>query len=111
MKNKLILIQNDVFDISERVKNLDRQYQIFYNRGTSRYEVHHSKCFPTLQVVLPYESLDCRALDYLAKTKISNIDAIMQEIETNNQQVEKHNQNQLLENGYEALESYLLKNT
>ena len=91
MKN-LIEIKNDCYFISQRLKEIDKSYQIFYNLKRKVYEVHSSKqeknsyCF-----TVPYDELDERTLFYALKTRIENKDKIIKEIEQNNLEIEKKN--------------------
>lgn len=98
MRKNLVAITNDLFDIASRVRSMNNNYKIFYNRGTTKYELHCQGCVPTLQLVLPYSQLDTRAIDYIAKTRVSNLDKIIEEITTNNEKVEKQISNQIIQN-------------
>ncbi len=85
MKN-LIKVENDCCFICQRIKEVDPSYQIFYNTSTSSYEVHSSEqvknsyCFK-----VPYPQLDARVIEFAYKTKVANIDALIAEIDKNNQ--------------------------
>lgn len=84
MKN-LIKIECDVFGIVKRLKRIDESYCVFYNTSSKRYEVHsmqqerNSFCFS-----LPYESLDERAIGHAFKTRTTNMDLLLKEIERDN---------------------------
>ena len=85
MKN-LIKIDCDCYFISQRIKEVDPSYEIYFNTDTKSYEVHsnqqvkNSYCFK-----VPYQTLDERTITFAHKTKVENMDAVIKEIERNNQ--------------------------
>lgn len=101
----LVKIENDVFDIASRLKEIDSDYFVIYNRTKKRYEIHNEKQKPTLALVVPYNGLDSRTIGYVLKTKISRIDEIVREIDEHNEKVEK----QKFDSSIERL-SYKTKN-
>lgn len=86
-----VIITHDVFDISKRIKNLDVNYYIVYDTRLCRYEIHNSKYSNTLCLVLPFDCLDCRAIEYVRKSE--NVEECLNEIEINNQRINQHKQN------------------
>ena len=89
MKNKrLIPVENDLFYVADRIKSIDDKYKIYYNGESRKFEVHNAED-DSLQVVLPYGQLDSRAVDYVRKTRIERIDALLEEIERVNAEAEK----------------------
>ncbi len=82
-----IEIENDVYYISSRLKEIDREYRLRYNLRRSCYEVHcldqkDSYCF-----TVPFDQLDERTLLFALKTRRENRDKIIKEIEKNNEDV------------------------
>ncbi len=77
-------IENDCYFICQRLKEIDPSYEVFYKNG--RYEVHsfeqvkNSYCF-----TVPFGELDSRTIDFALKTRSSNREKIIAEIEKNNQ--------------------------
>lgn len=71
-------IENDVHNIAKRVKKIDSGYEIYFNDVTKEYELHHKKQREDwgngLLLVLPFERLDKRAVDYVLKTRACNVD-------------------------------------
>lgn len=103
MNNK-ILIENDVHDIACRLKGLDENYKIYFNVGTSKFEIHNMKFRPTLQVVSPYKQLDIRTYLYVCKTQVKNLDKILDEINQSNLRLEKENQYRIVQKAAESFE-------
>ena len=91
MKN-LVKIENDVYFISQRLKDIDSSYELYYNVISGCYEVHSfaqhgsSYCFK-----VPYNCLDERTLFFAKKTRSENRDEIIKELEQNNQRIYQKN--------------------
>ncbi len=91
MRNYL-LIDNDVYFISQRIKEIDKRYFILFNMSKNKYEIHSlgqmggSYCF-----TLPYKHLDERAIFYTLKTRCENVEKIIKEIDQENIKLEKNN--------------------
>lgn len=80
-----IKIENDLFGIENRLKNIDSDYAVFYDNRKHRFELHNMRLRPTLQVVLPYSRLDKRALDYALKTQVKIVLEEILSIDAHNQ--------------------------
>lgn len=82
---RLIKIENDCCFVAQRIKEVDKSYEIYFNLDNNSYEVHSSEqvkntyCFK-----VPYSVLDGRTIDFAYKTKVANIDEIIKEIDKNN---------------------------
>ena len=94
---RLLRLESDVFFITERLKEIDQSYEVYYNLETLSFEVHsslqphNSYCFK-----VPYDCLDERTLFYALKTRSENRDLLIKEIEKNNQYIyEKNIKNQV----------------
>lgn len=102
--DKLLEIKDDLFDISSRIKSIDGNYKIYFNRGTCRYELHNSSKTPSFQAVFPHTSLDKRALDFARQSAIKNKEHILAEIDAHNARLEKQRQDELIQRTMESLE-------
>jgi len=103
----MMQINRDLFRIGERLKKINPAYRVFYNNRARRYEVHTVKSPDAVGVtpftkggfrgrektnfefIIPYETLDCRTLDYALKTRRQNAHQIEQEINANNESVKQ----------------------
>lgn len=103
--NNLCAVENDLFDIANRIKNLDPDYVIYRNRQTNKFELHNTRYKPSLQLVLPYDELDMRSINYAVSTRIENIKKVAEEIEKENQKLEKQNCEKLQEEILEKVEN------
>lgn len=83
---KLILITNDLYDISARLRAINDDYRLYYNGEKRRYEVHSAKrC--ALQFVVPYDELDARTVAYAMYSRVENADTVFRDIERNNKEI------------------------
>ena len=84
--SKLINISSDNYFISQRLKEIDKSYQIFFNIASNSYEVHSSdQCKNSFCFKVPYSTLDERTLLYAKKTRSENRDKLIAEIEKSNE--------------------------
>lgn len=80
-----IRINSDVYDICNRIRDIDRDYLIVFDTNKDLYEVHNlsqvgsSYCF-----TIPYKYLDSRVLDMTNETMSKNIDTILARIDNDN---------------------------
>ena len=75
---KLEKINHDLFDISKRLKSIDRRYDLFFNRENNRYEIYANGA---MQMALPFERQEERAKSYARKTRLENLEKNIAEIE------------------------------
>ena len=100
-----LLIKSDLFNITKRIKQIDKKYFIVFNKKTKKFEVHYKRNSSTLELVLPFDRLDKRTLDFVLKTKMENKQKLIEEMEKNNQKLEdEKNRNMLDEATYKAKE-------
>ena len=78
-------VRHDLFNIAARLKSVDRRYELFFNRKKNRYEIYANGA---MQMALPLERLDARALSYARKTRLENLEKIIAEIEEENARLE-----------------------
>ena len=87
-----IQINFDVYNISKRIKDIDRDYYVVYDTSKQKFEVHNSKQIgSTYCLTLPYCELDERSLDYVLKTQSTNVEEILEKIENDNKILESTN--------------------
>lgn len=87
MNNK-ILIKSDVFNINERIKQIDDGYFIIFDVFKKHFEIHNEKQIKNSYCLTWKKELDSRVLEYVEKTIIKNSEKILSEIEENNKKVE-----------------------
>lgn len=100
-----IKICEDVFNISKRIKDIDRDYYVVYNTSKQVFEIHNSsQKGSSYCLTLPYDELDERALKYVLKTQSANIDEILYNLETENNLRESANKSSAFSQIYSVLE-------
>ncbi|MGN1213218.1 MAG: hypothetical protein ACI4TZ_04165 [Christensenellales bacterium] len=92
------LIKNDLFNIVNRLKSIDKKYFIVYNCKKHKYEVHYRRAKNTYELTVPYDKLDARTISLVQKTKIENQRQFLESIERENQILQQKNKNEILEN-------------
>jgi len=98
-------LESDVYNISKRIKKIDKDYYVVLNTSTGKFEIHNSNQLgSTYCLTLPYNELDERTINYIHKTKSINIESILNSIETENNITKSANISSTLSDVYENLE-------
>lgn len=85
-----IKIENDVFDIVNRIKEIDEGYFIVFDTKRNCYEIHNSNQMDTYCMTVCNDCLDSRVIDDLKISNIDNYDRIIVEIDNNNNTIEQN---------------------
>ena len=81
----LIEIKSDVYNISKRIKYIDKDYYVVFNTSKNSFEVHNSaQIGSSYCLTLPFKELDERTINYIFETKSENIERILSKIENDN---------------------------
>ncbi len=91
----LIKIEEDVFDIVKRLKEIDFSYYVVFNTQKKKFEVHSSVQKNSYCLTVPYDILDSRTISLTLKTRRENVEKILAEIEEQNKNLEKENKRQI----------------
>lgn len=86
---RLSIIKKDLFNISNRLKSIDKNYFIVRNHLKKRFEIHYKREKNSLELILPFDKLDDRTIKLVLKTKIENRQKLDEEIEKNNAMLNK----------------------
>ncbi len=93
-----VLITDDLFDVASRLKSVNCNYKLYFNKKTQKYEVRETKGLnETLAFVVPYDELDARTVEYARFTAIQNAKALFAEIERHNAALDRENERRLSE--------------
>ena len=90
-----IEIENDIFDIVKRLKEIDAGYFILYDLNINKFEVHNKNQKYTYCITYPYDDLDSRLLDIVLYSSVENIDNIVRDIDNNNDKIEQKYNNEI----------------
>ncbi|MDR3022254.1 MAG: hypothetical protein LBU60_06260 [Clostridiales bacterium] len=100
-----IRLTGDLYDIVNRIKEIDKSYFIMRNNKLKRFEIHSdNQKGDTLCVIVPYDKLDFRTLQLLRQTHVDRASALIKEIELNNLRLLKQENNLLREKAHERLD-------
>ena len=101
-------ITHDVYNIANRIKDIDSGYYIVYDTSKGVFEVHNSdQCDTTYCVTLPYNTLDVRTLEYVNKTRVTNIENILEDIDRENMRYENAEKSRVLSQFNESMSDVL----
>lgn len=107
----LIPITNDLFDIAARLRSIDENFRVYFDKVSGKYQVHNvAQKGNTLAFIVPFNGLDARTVNYARYTSVSNAKALLAKIEKDNDLLLKETQQKALnkslynltENKYES---------
>lgn len=90
-------IRGDVFDVASRLKEIDGDYYPVYNLTKKRFEIHHRGRANSLQLVLPYDSLDIRAIQRVKETRREWVENMLRDMDRQNAKAERAKQSKCVE--------------
>lgn len=94
----------DVYNISNRLKYIDKDYFVVYDTSKNKFEIHNkNQVGSSYCLTLPYSCLDERTIDYVLQTKSENIERILQTIDNENKIKESAEKSSALSNAYELI--------
>ena len=106
-----IKLTYDVYNISKRIKEIDKDYFIVFNTSKGKFEVHNnSQIGGSYCLTLPYACLDERTLVYVRKTSVANIDYVLNKIENDNNLLKSAEKTSAFNNVYESMENLRREN-
>lgn len=89
-------IETNVYNIPERLKEIDPGYFVVFNTETQAFEVHHTEQLGgTLALNIPYDTLDARTLELVRKTRVENAKKFYAEMEKHNEKLEQARYNKM----------------
>ena len=80
----LVKIENDAFNVAQRIKAINSGYYLVYNTGAHRYEVHNAKQHGSTFCITCDDGINEKVIFKLRKTKIENMQKLLDEIEKSN---------------------------
>ena len=107
----LIKIENDIFFLAERLREIDPDYFIALNTKTKNFEVHNSsQPINSFCLLVPKNKLDPSLVEYVRKTRANRQKKLLAEIEAANQKMQKQNEQKIICEAAEKFEE-LTKNS
>ena len=102
-KERLREITADVFDLSDRIREVDGEYRLFYNLDHDRYEVHkRGELAVTWQ-----QPLSAALVTKLRETHVRRREQLLREIELAEARAEKQAESRDKERIGEAVEAFM----
>ena len=91
-----MILTGDLYDICNRIKEIDPDYFIVRNTIRHRFEVHSSRQRGnTLALVVPYDRLDARTLQLVRQSRIERMQQYLSELENENMRLQNAKEKQL----------------
>ena len=88
-----IVIDTNVFFIPERLREIDRDYYVVRDLNRKVFEIHNSaQPHNSYCLTVPYNELDCRALELVLKTRVQNVEKIIAEMDADNAKLVKNSE-------------------
>lgn len=102
-----ILINNNVFDVLNRIKRINKNFYVVFNTVSKKFELHSCEYGRNSYVLtFPYDSLDVRAVNYVLKT-FNSKPISLDEVELYNENVKKKQLEKVQnENDYKTRKMY-----
>ena len=105
-KERLIPIREDVFDIADRIREVDERYLLFYNADRSRFEVRLKG--KEREVVVTWEnSLDSRLVVKLRETHVRRIKRFIEEFEAQEKRAKREEEREIREKAAESADAFM----
>lgn len=98
MKHGAVIIENDLFSVAARLKQIDDGYFVVYDKCKHAFEVHNSRQRgDTFSLSVPYPCLDVRTVDLVRKTRAENAARLIREMEEENLRLEKNRTKEIID--------------
>ncbi len=108
----LTKLNTNVYQIPERLLEIDAGYFVVRNHHKKTFEVHHKdQPHTTFCLTVPYAELDARTVELVRKTAVSNINKLILEMDEHNQKIEKMKDNSAEESAEKTKEVFSYLNT
>ncbi len=111
MKKKYLKqVTRDLYDISRRIREIDRFYRIMFDCRSEKFEVHNLRqAGNTYCLTVPFDRLDERTLTLVRKTRVARAEDVFKDIEKHNHVVEKSLQDDVRKKTETMVEDMLCK--
>ncbi|MBQ3213875.1 MAG: hypothetical protein IJB10_02575 [Clostridia bacterium] len=106
MKN--LIIKNDLFGISKRLKKIDKSYFVVFNKNNKNYEVHSTNQKGSSLCFVVGKHLNAYALIKAQKTSVRFAKSILKDIFNKNQKLYNKELEDIKNKNIDNLNNYLL---
>ena len=105
-KERLISIKSDVFDVADRIREVDERYLLFYNLDKSRFEVRLKGKEDEI-VVTWKDALDSRLVTKLRETHVRRVKQLIEELEAQDRRQLREEERTVREQAGENAEAFM----
>lgn len=106
----LKIIENDMFNISKRIKRINKNYCLVFNLKTKNYELYFKNGFSfERELVLNFDFLDFRTIKKVIETRTRNLEKLIKKIEEENKKLEEKNIENLKDESISKIKMLLKK--
>ena len=106
LKQRLVPIKSDVFDVADRIREVDERYLLFYDLDAARFEVR-LKGREDEVVVTWKDALDCRLVTKLRETHVRRMKRFIEELEASEREAQREEDRQIREAAGEATDAFM----
>ncbi len=105
-KERLIPIREDVFDIADRIREVDERYLLFYNADRSRFEVRLKG--KEREIVVTWDRpLDVRLVVKLRETHVRRVKRFIEEFEAEERRARREEERAIREQAAENADAFM----
>ena len=105
--NKFIVIKNDLFDIANRLKKIDKNYLLVRNVIKNRFELWYNACVPKLELVFKTKTIDKRMLDFVNDTKVQYVEKLIKQMDDMNEKIKEKEIKRVKEDSIDRIKEVL----
>lgn len=88
MDTRSIPVESNVFDIPNRLREINSNYFVMFNPSTQLFELHDKSQTVTHCLTFPFDELDGRCIDYTRERLVHRADILFKEMEAKNAKIE-----------------------
>jgi len=108
-KERLVEVRSDVFDVADRIREVDERYVLFYNLDKARFEVRLRG--NRSEIAITWDGvLDARLVSKLRETHVRRRNELLREIERSEERARKQAESQARERIGEQSEAFMRAN-
>ena len=104
--SRLIQIKSDVFDIADRIREIDERYRLYYNSCEDRFEIRLKGREAEL-VVTWKDALDARLVTKLRETHVRRVERFIEELEAQENKARIEEAKAIKEKAGESAEAFM----
>lgn len=101
-----IIIKKDVFDISNRIKKINKNFEIIFDTVSNKYYVC-DKFLHNIIFTLPSKNLTPNVVDYVLKMQSKDNAQILKDIDEHNEKVFNTNKEKIKQSAIQSAEKIL----